>query len=124
MNLSSGQLGLRAEKLAYRYLRQHGLAPVTKNFRTRRGEIDLVMLHDACLTFIEVRYRASNHFARAMFTVDARKQRKIIETASIFLTKHQKYRNHVCRFDVVGVDSVCGGEVSINWLQDAFRATA
>jgi Holliday junction resolvase-like predicted endonuclease len=31
------------------------------------------------------------------------------------------FQNHVCRFDVVGIDRHQSGDLSINWLQDAFR---
>ena len=79
------------------------------------------MLDKACLTFIEVRYRAHNSFVHAILTVDARKQQKLINVASMFLSMHQYYRSHVCRFDVVGVDIDRHGEISIEWLQDAFR---
>jgi len=79
------------------------------------------MLDGACLTFVEVRYRARNSVADAMLTVDARKQQKLIYTASLFLSMHPCYRSHTCRFDVVGVDGDHRGEISIDWLQDAFR---
>lgn len=115
------RIGFDAEQLAFRYLRSNGLRPVTKNFRTRRGEIDLIMLDADCLAFIEVRYRASNSYVGATYTVNARKQQKLAATASIFLAKHARFQNRTCRFDVVGVDQDRQGDVSINWLKDAFR---
>ena len=48
-------LGDEAEQRALEYLVGEGLRPVTRNYRCRSGEIDLVMLHGKCLTFIEVR---------------------------------------------------------------------
>lgn len=117
----SRRLGFDAEQLAFEYLRQRGLRPVARNFRTRRGEIDLIMLDKACLTFVEVRYRAQNSLVDAVLTVDARKQQKLINAASMFLSMHQSYRSHVCRFDVVGVDCDHRGEISTEWLRDAFR---
>ncbi len=94
---------------------------MARNFRCRRGEIDLIMQDGACLVFVEVRYRSKNSFVEAPFTVDTRKQRKLVQTALMFLARNQRFRNHVCRFDVVGVDRDSTGEVSVRWMRDAFR---
>jgi len=98
---------------------KHGLRPVTRNFRCRGGEIDLIMLDDDCLTFVEVRYRASTAFAQASHTVDRHKQRKIVRTAAMFLARNQRFSSFTMRFDVVALE---GGEApTINWIKDAFR---
>jgi putative endonuclease len=114
-------LGDHAEQLAFRYLIARGLRPVARNFRSRGGEIDLIMLDGNCLTFVEVRFRRSTAFAKPALTVDARKQRKIVRTAALFSTRHRNYSSHVMRFDVVAVE---GADVpTIKWIKDAFRPT-
>ena len=118
---STRRVGKDAEDRAFCFLKKHGLRPVKRNFGTRRGEIDLVMLDGACLTFVEVRYRSESSFVGARFSVDARKQRKLIDAAAMFLSTHDAYRTHVCRFDVVAVDRDHSGELSIDWQKDAFR---
>ena len=118
---STRRVGFNAEKLAFRYLRRKGLKPVCRNFRSRRGEIDLIMLDNEYLVFVEVRYRTDASFVRAALTVDSRKQRKLACAASMFLSMNRSFGNRVCRFDVVGVDRDSGGEISIEWIQDAFR---
>ncbi len=115
------QLGLNAEQMAFDFLRRNGLKPVRRNFRSRRGEIDLIMLDKACLVFVEVRFRTNKSFVEAILTVDSRKQRKLISTASIFLSRNESFGSHVCRFDVIGIDRDSAGEDSIKWVQDAFR---
>ena len=60
---------------------------MTRNFRCRFGEIDLVMLDADCLVFIEVRYRKSGSFATAAESVDRRKQRKLALTGAFFLSR-------------------------------------
>lgn len=90
-----------------------------RNYRCRRGEIDLIMLDDDCLTFIEVRFRASAAFAPASHTVDHNKQQKLIRTAATFVSRNRRYANHTMRFDVVAVE---GHEnPRIEWISDAFR---
>ena len=76
------------------------------------------MLDDGCLVFVEVRYRAENRFVAARSTVDARKQRKLIKTAAMFLAKKAGYAHRTVRFDVVAIE--CD---SIEWIRDAFRPT-
>lgn len=118
---STRRVGVNAEQLAFRYLRHNGLKPVRRNFRSRRGEIDLIMLDDECLVFVEVRYRNEASFVKAALTVDSRKQRKLACAASMFLSMNKTFGNRVCRFDVVGVDRDASGEITIDWMRDAFR---
>ena len=93
--------------------------PVARNFYCRGGEIDLIMLDEDCLVFIEVRFRSTSKFARACDTVDARKQRKIIRTAAMFVARNHRFGNAVMRFDVVAAEGP--EEAIIDWIKDAFR---
>lgn len=116
---STTTLGNRAEQFAYRYLLQKGLQPVARNFRCRGGEIDLIMLDTRCLVFVEVRYRSSTRFATAGVSVDRHKQRKIIRTAAMFLSRNSRFGEHTMRFDVIALD---GQEnPGLEWIRDAFR---
>ncbi len=103
-----------------RYLQDRGLAPVERNFRCRHGEIDLVMLDDDCLVFVEVRYRSSGALASAAATVDRRKQDKLLRTAEMFLAMRPRFSTHAARFDVVGVDGRNEGGRTVEWIRDAF----
>ena len=116
---STGIVGRQAEQLAFEYLVENGLRPVARNFRSRGGEIDLIMLDDACLTFVEVRYRATTTFTPASHTVDHHKQRKIIRTAAMFLARNNRFSSHTMRFDVVAIEGPAAD--SIDWIKDAFR---
>ena len=114
-------VGFDAERVADRYLQDRELKPVTRNFRCRLGEIDLIMLDEDCLVFVEVRYRASNRFSSASLTIDIHKQRKIIRTAALFLAKRSQFANSTVRFDVVAIDADDHGNKTIEWIKDAFR---
>jgi len=107
--------------MAFRFLRDKGLRPIRRNFRCRHGEIDLIMLDDSCLVFIEVRCRGETSFVKATLTVDTRKQRKLSRAAAMFLAMNQRYGEYVCRFDIVGVNRDPDATISIDWMQDAFR---
>jgi putative endonuclease len=114
-----GTVGDCAEQQALDYLLRHGLSPVSRNFRSRGGEIDLVMMDGECLVFIEVRYRKSTDFLAPAFTVDARKQRKILRTAALFLSRHKRHAQRTIRFDVIAITGDTRREVT--WVRDAFR---
>lgn len=92
---------------------------ITRNFRCRLGEIDLIMQHGNEIVFVEVRYRQSNNFGGAKDSIDNRKQQKIVKTASYYLQQHLQSDDTACRFDVMIVNSV--ESERLEWIQDAFR---
>jgi putative endonuclease len=114
-------LGDDAENLALRYLKQHGLTPVHRNFACRLGELDLIMRDDSCLVIVEVRFRSHRSFVPAELTVDRRKQSKIVRTTAMFLAWNERFAAIPIRFDVVAVDADAHGETTLKWIRDAFR---
>jgi putative endonuclease len=48
-------LGRYGEKIALEYLRAHGFTLLVRNYRTRRGEIDLIVFDGGTLVFVEVK---------------------------------------------------------------------
>jgi putative endonuclease len=114
-------VGSSAERAAEQFLSRSGLQPLTRNFRCRLGEIDLVALDDDELVFVEVRYRGPGSFSRAGLTVDLHKQRKLIRTAALYVTRYPRFGMSVMRFDVVAIDVDDHGRQSIEWIRDAFR---
>lgn len=114
-------LGEKAENRALARLRKAGLRLIKRNFRTRHGEIDLVMQDGNCLVFVEVRYRSRTTFAPAAISVDRRKQNKLIRAAEAFIVWHMRWQHCPTRFDVVAMNRTPNGELNVEWLQDAFR---
>ena len=109
--------GAQAEQTAYRYLLRQGLRPVTRNYRCRRGEIDLIMRDGDSLVFIEVRYRCGAGFGGGAESVDRRKREKIIRCALYYLQQHPREQQRPARFDVVSLD---GGQ-GLHWIRNAFE---
>ncbi|MGE5413643.1 MAG: YraN family protein [Syntrophomonadaceae bacterium] len=92
-----------------------------RNFRTRRGEIDLIAEEGGTLCFIEVKGRRSRAFGTPAESVTLEKQRRILGAAEAYLARSGA-GHRVCRFDVVCVDaqeSERSRRVTI--LRDAFR---
>ncbi len=73
--------GDRAEQIAAGYLQRKGLALIETHYRCRWGEIDLILRDLDTVVFTEVRLRRSKGFGGAAYSVDARKQARIIATA-------------------------------------------
>lgn len=117
------QIGNQAENLAVQYLKKNGLKLIDRNYLTKMGEIDIIMLDKSNqnLVFVEVRYLKNTFFGSAIDTIGHSKQTKLIHTANFFLQQHSKYDDFICRFDVIGVEFDLKFP-EINWIKNAFNA--
>lgn len=117
--------GALIEAAARRHLLQSGLRELAANANYRGGELDLVMLdptmREPSVVFVEVRYRGHGGFGGAAASIDARKRRKLVHAAQLFLAGHPSLRHAPCRFDVVIADGDPQAP-NLQWLRDAFRA--
>lgn len=116
--LTTLTIGNRAEKQALAFLKSKGLKKITQNFKSKYGEIDLIMLDGDVLVFIEVRFRKDSKMGMAFETVDRKKQKKIIATSEFFLQSNPEYQNHYVRFDVVGFVQQLN---NIHWIKSAYE---
>ncbi len=98
-HLRRGALGERAAK---QHLQERGLKFLTANFRSERGEIDLIFRDMDCLVFIEVKTRSSEEWTRPAAAVDARKKRLLSKTALDYLRRLKNPPVKI-RFDIVEV---------------------
>lgn len=109
------------EAAALAHLQAHGLRLLARNAQARGGELDLVMMDGDALVFVEVRYRASTMFGGGLASVDARKRRKLVHAAQVFLMRNPSHAQSACRFDVVDASGDPAAP-RLQWLRDAFRA--
>ena len=98
------QSGASGEALAARLLERHGLTIVARNFRTRRGEIDLVARDGATLVFVEVRLRRDRAFGGAAESITAAKRSRLVAAAQYYLMGLRD--PPPCRFDAVLLDGL------------------
>jgi putative endonuclease len=94
-----GELG---ERTAKKHLRKLGLKFLAANFKSDRGEIDLIFRDADCLVFVEVKARSSETFGRASTHVDARKRRLLSQTALDYLRLLKNPAVKI-RFDIIEV---------------------
>lgn len=110
--------GVEAERWAAAYLQRQGLRLVAQNYRSRYGELDLIMQDGDTLVFVEVRQRGSAAFGGASASIDRHKQQRLIRTAQHYLSGLA--RTPPCRFDAVLMDDAGGHNAQ--WLRNAFEA--
>ena len=110
--------GAQAEKIAFEHLKNNGLKGLYKNYRSRFGEIDLIMMQDDTLVFVEVRHRSETRYMDPLETITASKIKKIKLTSQFFLQNHKSIRNQI-RFDII---TITGNLTSpeIKWIKNAF----
>ncbi len=110
--------GAIAEVKALLFLTQNGYTILEHNWRTKTGEIDIIAEKNDIIIFAEVKANPNGNLESLMRRLDARKQKKIVETSKLFLLNHRKYSNSIVRFDVLIIDMP--GLPSVYHIENAF----
>lgn len=124
MKLQQRGRGVEAERAAETFLLRQGLRIVARNYRTARGEIDIIADDGGTLAFVEVRMRSGNAFGGAEESIDRRKRQRIVAAARHFLASGPS-ADPPCRFDAMLLTPPAPrnpGDYAVEWLRDAFRA--
>lgn len=108
--LSRQELGALGERHAARMLRAKGLRVLETNFRTRRGELDLIVRDGETLVFVEVRTRCTEGAVTPLASVDARKQEHLFRAVRTYL-RVRRVPECCIRYDVVEVIASVTGQV-------------
>lgn len=96
-----GNVGSRYEDEAAEFLAAQGYTLITRRFRIRGGEVDLIALDGEVLAFVEVRQRSHPDYAPEA-SVDRAKQERVFEAATIYLGRFPGPEREV-RFDLVAI---------------------
>jgi len=99
--LDARQRGKWGEEIALAYLLRSGYIKIATGFRSRFGEIDIIVRNSEYTVFVEVKLRKNANFAQAREFVSNKKQDKIRATASLWLTSHRAALQP--RFDVIEI---------------------
>jgi len=113
--MSKTDTGRKGEEQAAAALETAGMKILVKNFRSKTGEIDIIALDGDTIVFVEVKTWSNFGIEDLMYSIDIKKQRKIIKTAKFFLSENRKYSNMTIRFDVIFIQNN-----SIKHLASAF----
>ncbi len=119
-SLRRGQAGERAAK---QHLQKRGLKFLTANFRSDRGEIDLIFRDEDCLVFVEVKARSSAAWLRPAAAVNAGKRLRLTRCAFDYL-RLLKNPPIKIRFDVVEVLLEDRVVIEVRHLPNTFTLSA
>ena len=111
-------VGHKGEAVAAKYYQQRGWLLLNHNYRTRMGEIDLILYKEGTLVFAEVKTRTGAMLDRPAAAVDARKQYRLVLAAQQYLQR-SPYGDAAIRFDVVEVTPAEGGW-RVHCIENAF----
>jgi putative endonuclease len=116
LHLRYGELG---EREARKHLRRKGLKFLTANFRSGRGEIDLICRDRDCLVFVEVKTRSSEEWVRPAAAVDKERRQRLTRAALDYLRLLRNPQVKI-RFDIVEVILTDGVIAEVRHLPNTF----
>lgn len=96
--VAAGRVG---EDATAALLESEGWDVLARNYRTRRGEIDIIAFRDGVLAFVEVKTWSGFGASELERAVGRAKRARIVETAKIFLARYREYSSARVRFDLV-----------------------
>ncbi len=112
--------GKNGERAAANWYKKRGFRLIKQNYRTRLGEVDLILQKNGeWLVFAEVKTRSENGLGQPCEAVDLRKQKKILAAAQQFLQSYPDTGEQV-RFDVIEVVLDKKGMHRCNCIENAF----
>ena len=104
--------GAASEQAALDYLLTAGCTLLERNWHCPFGEIDLIMQHGETLLFVEVKFRRSNAFGGAAYSITPAKLAKLQRSAEYYL--QTQHINPPCRLDAV----LLQGAQAPQWIQN------
>jgi putative endonuclease len=83
-------------------MRRLGFEVEARNYKTRRGEVDLVLRNGGDLVFVEAKLRRGTGFGHPLETVSQRQRRRVHAAAEEWIHENEP-RFETVRFDVIGI---------------------
>ncbi len=116
---TASEIGNYGERVAAAFVRRHGYKVLTRNYKTTRGEIDLVCRHGDVLVFVEVKTRAEVEWVRPSEAIGAAKEAALQHAARRYLELLDR-EGITFRFDAVEVHLKPGDIPSCTLLPNYF----
>lgn len=113
------ELGRLGEDIAADFLVRQGMVVLSRNWRCRQGELDLVASDGRRLVVCEVKTRTGTGFGHPAEAVTRRKIGRIRQLTRCWLAEH-RVRWCEVRFDVLSVQCQPGGEPLVEHLRGVF----
>lgn len=117
-------LGATGERLALDYLLSRGYKKVATNWRIGMGEIDLIVMAEDTVVFVEVRTRRGRDLGTPEESITFRKAEKLRSLAQQWIAEHYPDANEPdWRIDFIGVHLTRSGQMlGLHHLESAVEA--
>ena len=102
--MNTKKIGDNGENRAAAFLEAKGFQIIERNWRTNRGEIDIIALKNDILVFVEVKTLPKGTLDMIQRELNYQKRERIIKTSKRFLLNHRQYSNSYVRYDVIVID--------------------
>ena len=111
-------VGNEGEDRAASYLLKKGYEILERNWRTSRGEIDIIAYKSQTIVFVEVKTLPNGTLDMIQKELNRQKQQRILKTSKCYLLNHRQYSNSYVRFDVIVIDMP--GLEAVYHIENAF----
>ncbi|WP_029321780.1 YraN family protein [Butyrivibrio sp. AE3004] len=118
--MNKRETGTYYENLACEYIMENGAEILLRNFRSKKGEIDIVAKDGRYLIFIEVKYRTTSRYGTAEAAVNYRKQKVICRVSDYYMKRFGIDVGTPVRYDVIAIWVDEMSAAHIRWHKNAF----
>ncbi|MEG0372030.1 MAG: YraN family protein [Clostridium sp.] len=115
--INNKQKGLLGEDKASEYLSSLGFDILDRNYRTKKGEIDIIACINEIVIFIEVKLRSSFKYGYPIEAINSKKVITIKSVAQDYIQSKNLW-DYPVRFDVIEV--FANEDYRINHTENAF----
>lgn len=106
MGQNNKKIGLWGEQLAKEFFIKAGYRLIDKNWTRKIGEIDLIVIKNKDIVFVEVKTRSTPYCGWAEEAVTFSKKKKISLLIDRFLLEEKKFQKYFPRFDIMVVELI------------------
>lgn len=104
------EIGSKGENIAADYLIERGYLLLDRNYHTRYGELDLVMLENGMIVFVEVKTRTSTSFGTPEESITLSKLEHLENAGLLWLQAHPESPDD-WRIDAVSIFMQKNGKI-------------
>ena len=120
MTDTTPDLGRKGENLAARYLTNHGLTLLSRNWRCRDGELDVIATDGDTPVVCEVKTRSTDDYGEPIEYVTPVKIQRIKRATREWLRRYRRGWPDVVRFDILAILWPPEGDPEVRHVRGAF----
>lgn len=112
------EFGKKGEQLAEQFLLNKQYQILTKNYRYKKAEIDIIAQHKGVLVVVEVKARSTTDFGNPQDFVTNKKITLLMEAINNYV--EELNLDHEIRFDIIAITKSTTNKFEIEHLENAF----